>query len=130
MEQVIAANPDVIGMRLALARRYFEAAEFSKALDHYFEILDREQNPEALANVGWMTYLSGEPSIALGYLAASLARQPDYLPAKWFISNVLVDLDRPLEAEPYLIELIASPDTPDEVKSSAATLYTQIQDAK
>ncbi len=130
MEEVVAANPEVIGMRLALARRYFEAGEFGKALDHYFEVLDRERHPEALANVGWMTYLSGEPEVAVQYLEAALARSPDYLPAKWFISNVLVDLGRPLEAEPYLIEVMASPDAPDEIKLSAATLLQQIQDEK
>lgn len=129
MEEVVAANPDVIGMRLALARRYFEASEFGKALDHYFEVLDRERHPEALANVGWMTYLSGEPEVALGYLEASLERQADYLPAKWFIANVLTDLDRPFDAESHLIEVMASPDTPDEIKTMAATLYKQIQDA-
>ena len=128
MEQVVAENPDVIGMRLALARRYFNEGEFDKALGHYFEVLDRDQNPEALANVGWMTYLSGHPDIALGYLEASLQRNPDYLPAKWFISNVLVTLDRPDESAPFLVEVISTEDAPEEIRSRAVELLAQVQE--
>ena len=127
MEQVVAENPDVIGMRLALARRYFNEGDFARALDHYFEILDREQNPEALANVGWMTYLSGHADVALGYLEAALQRNPDYLPAKWFIANVLVTLEQPELAVPYLVEVISSEDAPDEINELAVELLSQIE---
>lgn len=128
MEEVVARNPDVIGMRLALARRYFEAGEFDKALDHYFEVLDREENPEALANIGWMTYLSDRPDVAVGYLEAALQRQPDYLPAQWFIANVYVTLGRPAEAVPYLVGLIDDDTVPDDIKENATTLLRQIED--
>ncbi|MGI9666321.1 MAG: tetratricopeptide repeat protein [Acidimicrobiia bacterium] len=127
MEEVVAQNPDVIGMRLALARRYFEEGEFDKALDHYFEIPDRERHPEALANVGWMTYLSGRPDVALGYLERALERQPDYLPAQWFIANVLVTLDRPSEAVPLLLALAREPDLPDEIRDGVVALLAQIE---
>jgi cytochrome c-type biogenesis protein CcmH/NrfG len=126
MEQVVAQNPDVIGMRLALARRYFEDGQFDKALDHYFEILDREQNPEALANVGWMTYLSGRPDIAAGYLEAALRVQPDYLPAKWFLANVYVTLGRPDEAAGFLTELADADDIPPEIEDGVSELLAQI----
>jgi len=129
METVVAANPEVIGMRLALARRYFEEGSFDLALDHYFEVLEREQHPEALANVGWMTYLSQRPDIALGYLEASLERRPDYLPAQWFISNVLVTLGRTDEAVPLLVVLVASDDVPQEIKDGAVTLLEQIEES-
>ncbi|MGI9642749.1 MAG: tetratricopeptide repeat protein [Acidimicrobiia bacterium] len=127
METVVAANPEVIGMRLALARRYFEEGSFDLALDHYFEVLDREQHPEALANVGWMTYLSQRPDVALGYLEAALERQPDYLPAQWFISNVFVTLGRGDEAVPFLVLLANSDDVPVEIKEGAVALLTQIE---
>ena len=127
MEEVVAQNPDVIGMRLALARRYFEEGTFDRALDHYFEILDREQHPEALANVGWMTYLSQRPDVAVGYLEAALVRQPDYLPAQWFISNVYVTLGREDEAVPFLVGIIGSADVPAEIRESATTLLEQIE---
>lgn len=126
MEQVVASNPDVVGMRLALARRYFEAGTFDKALDHYFEVLERESHPEALANIGWMTYLSNRPDVAVGYLEAALERDPDYLPAQWFIANVYATLDRIDEAVVYLATIIESDDVPPEIKDSATILLDQI----
>lgn len=127
MEQVVAANPDIIAMRLALARRYFEAGDFDKALDHYFEVLNREQNPEALANVGWMTYLSGRPDIAVSYVEAALERQADYLAAEWFLGNIYVALGRNDEATVYLTKITVSGQVPDDVKESAVTLLEQIR---
>lgn len=126
MEEVVAANPDIIPMRLALAQRYFEAGEFDKALDHYFEVLNREQNPEALANVGWMTYLSGRPDIAVSYVEAALERQPDYLAAEWFLGNIYASLGRNDEATVYLTKISVSGQVPDDVKESAVTLLEQI----
>lgn len=127
MEEVVAQNPDVVGMRLALARRYFEAGSFEEALPHYFEVLDRDHHPEALANVGWMTYLSGRPDVALGYLERALDRQPDYLPAQWFIANVLVTLERPTDAVPFLAALINTSGIPDEIREGAVSLLEQIE---
>ena len=126
MEAVVEQNPDVIGMRLALARRYFEGGEFDRALDHYFEVLDREDHPEALANIGWMTYLSDRPDVAVGYLEAALQRQPDYLPAQWFIANVYVTLGRSNEAAAYLTSLLEVDGLPEQVEENARTLLTQI----
>ena len=52
LEQVVIENPNVVGMRLALARRYFQAQRFSEALPHYFNVLDQDpDNAEALANL-------------------------------------------------------------------------------
>ncbi|MEN8239191.1 MAG: tetratricopeptide repeat protein [Actinomycetota bacterium] len=127
MEVVVAENPDIVPMRLALAGRYFEAGEFDKALDHYFEVLDREQHPEALANVGWMTYLSGRPDIAAGYVEVALERQPDFLAAKWFLGNIYTTLGRYDEAEALLVAVMASDEVPDEVKESAVELLEQIK---
>ena len=126
MEEVVAQNPDVVGMRLALARRYFEAGEFDRALDHYFKVLELEQHPEALANIGWMTYLSGRPDIAVGYLEAALQRRPDYLPAQWFIANVYVTLGRSDEARVFLVDLERSDQVPDEIAQGVTDLLAQI----
>jgi tetratricopeptide (TPR) repeat protein len=126
MEEVVAQNPDVVGMRLALARRYFEGGEFDRALDHYFEVLEREQHPEALANIGWMTYLSGRPDIAVGYLEAALQRRPDYLPAQWFTANVYVTLGRNAEARVFLVDLEQSDEVPDEIAQGVQDLLAQI----
>lgn len=127
MEEVVARNPDVVGMRLALARRYFEAGSFDRALDHYFEVLEREQHPEALANIGWMTYLSGRPDVAVEYLETALARDPGYLPATWFIANVYVTLGRGAEAVPYLARILDADDVPVEIRDNAETLLAEIE---
>ncbi len=127
MEAVVADNPDIIPMRLALARRYFEAGEFDKALDHYFEILNREQNPEALANVGWMTYLSGRPDIAASYVEVALERQPDYLAATWFLGNIYTTMGRFDEAESLIAKIIASNEVPADIKDTALALLDQIK---
>ncbi|MFO7700701.1 MAG: tetratricopeptide repeat protein [Acidimicrobiia bacterium] len=126
MEQVVASNPDVVGMRLALARRYFEAGTFDKALDHYFEVLERESHPEALANIGWMTYLSDRPDVAVGYLEAALERDPDYLPAQWFIANVYATLGRIDEAVVHLVNIIGSDDVPQQIRDNATILLDQV----
>lgn len=126
MEEVVAANPDVVPMRLALARRYFEAGEFDLALDHYFEVLNREQSPEALANVGWMTYLSGRPDVAASYVEAAMERQPESLAAQWYLGNIYVSLERFDEAAFLLTRVASSSEVPDGVKESAIALLAQV----
>ncbi len=126
MEAVIAENPEVVPMRLALARRYFEEGDFDKALDHYFEVLDREQHPEALANVGWMTYLSGHPDIAVGYVEAALERDPTYLTARWFAGNIYVSLGRSDDAIVMLSSVIEAVETPDEIRDRAVELIEEV----
>ncbi len=127
MEEIVAENPGIIPMRLALARRYFEAGQFDKALDHYFEVLNREQHPEALANVGWMTYLSDRPDIAVSYVEAALDREPNYLAAEWYLGNIYVSLGRNDEAAVLLVKVASSNEIPDDVKEAALTLLAQIE---
>jgi len=126
MEAVVAENPGVIPMRLALARRYFEAGDFDKALEHYFVILESEQNPEALANVGWMTYLSGYDDLAASYLEAALERDPTFLTARWFLGNVYASLGRNDEAIVMLTAVASSDETPQEIKDLALDLIATL----
>jgi tetratricopeptide (TPR) repeat protein len=127
MEAVVAANPDVVAMRLALARRYFEAGDFTNALDHYMVVLDQEQHPEALANVGWMTYMSGRTDLALGYVEAALQRQPDYLTATWFLGNIQFTLGNYAAATVALTKIVDADGIPDEVKESARSLLEEME---
>jgi cytochrome c-type biogenesis protein CcmH/NrfG len=127
MEAVVAENPGVVPMRLALARRYFEAGDFDKALDHYFVILEVERNPEALANVGWMTYLSGHPEVAAGYVEAALERDPTSLTAHWYIGNIYVTLGRGDEAIVHLAVVASDLEIPVEVRDSAIELIRQVE---
>jgi tetratricopeptide (TPR) repeat protein len=113
-------------MRLALARRYFEEGEFDKALDHYFEVLDREQHPEALANVGWMTYLSGYPDVAVGYVEASVERDPTFLTARWYLGNIYAALGRTDEAVVMLTFVADDEQTGAEVRQAALDLISEL----
>jgi thioredoxin-like negative regulator of GroEL len=79
MEGVVAQNPDIPAMRIALADRYLEEGDYSKALEHYMIVLDQEpENSTALARVGWLTYLSGEAELAEPFLVKALVIQPDF----------------------------------------------------
>ncbi len=128
MEAVVAQNPEVVGMRLALARRYFNAGDFSRALDHYMIILSQEQHPEALANVGWMTYMSGRPDIALGYIEAALQRQPGSLAALWLLANIQHALGNYAEAaEALAVVLDAEEGVPDNVRVAATALLVEME---
>lgn len=118
MEQVVADFPNVVGMRLALARRYFQATDFSQALPHYFEVLNQDPaNPEALANLGWMTYLTDpdQSVTAAAYLERSLAASPTYGDALFYLANVrLYGLDDPGGARELLLQL-ADGEPPEEI---------------
>lgn len=80
LEAVIAANPNVNAMRMALADRYFEAEEYGAALNHYIYIADNQPTPaedtKALARIGWMAYTTGLSEAAEEYITASLAIDP------------------------------------------------------
>jgi tetratricopeptide (TPR) repeat protein len=127
MEAVVAENPGVVGMRLALARRYFESGDFDKALDHYMVILENDKHPEALANVGWMTYISGRPDVALGYVEAALQRQPDSITATWFLGNIQFTLGNFDEAAVALGTIVDASGVPDDVKQSARSLLARME---
>lgn len=130
MESVVAANPDVIPMRLALARRYFDAGEFTPALDHYMIILETDQHPEALANVGWMTYLSGRPDVAATFVEEALARDPSYLPAMWFLASIRFEgLGDAVGALDPLQRLLAADGVPGDVRGAAEDLLERIRAA-
>ena len=128
MEAVVAENPGVVGMRLALARRYFESGDFDKALDHYMVILENDKHPEALANVGWMTYISGRPDVALGYVEAALQRQPGSITATWFLGNIQFTLGNFDEAAEALGTIVDTNGVPDDVKQSARSLLAQMEE--
>jgi cytochrome c-type biogenesis protein CcmH/NrfG len=82
MEAVVAANPEVIGMRLALAERYFEVGDYRSAFPHYLAVAE---NPEAtageaitaLVRLGWMAFDgNGEVKTATNLVDQALAIDP------------------------------------------------------
>ena len=130
MEEVVAANPDVVPMRLALAARYFNEGDFSAALGHYLEVLDREPHPEALANIGWMTYLSGDVATGLLYVERSLEVTKDLPQSHWFLANIrYVGLADAAGAVEPLETLLAFDGLPDEIRAQATTLLSEVRAA-
>lgn len=129
MEAVVAANPDVVAMRLALARRYFEAVDYGRALDHYMVILDGQgvESPEALANVGWMTAVSGRPDVGLSFVERALAIEPDYPQAYWYLGNIMVVLDDGIGAMEAFEVLLGYPDLPAEIETEAEAILADLR---
>ena len=128
MEAVVAANPDIIPMRLALARRYMEANDFSAALPHYLDVLEQEPNAEALSYVGWMSYLSGEVDLGARYLERALTEDPNFGVGLWFLANLRIDgQDDPRAAIPLLERLLADQTLPDDVRAQVQALLAEAE---
>ena len=127
MEDVVAANPNVPAMRLALARRYFEAGEFDDALDHYLVVLEQQpDDPEALASIGWMTFLSARADVAETYVERAIEIEPDYVQAYWFLGNIrLLGLGDAVGAVAPLERLLSYEGVPDDVRNQAEDLLAQ-----
>lgn len=132
LEQVVADNPDVVGMRLALAERYLVAAEFRKALDHYQQVLDREPHPEALAGVGWILFqTTDEYAIAEKYVMESLEKAPGDRLALWFLANIrLSGTDDPAGAATIARQLLARDDLSDAERQAIQALLDEAQSAE
>jgi len=126
LEEVVAANPDVVPMRLALARRYVEEGDFSAALPHYFYILERGPNAEALMYLGWMTYLSDDAATGASLLERSIELDPGNLLAQWFLANVrYYGLDDRPGAVPLLEAVIASGQAPADIATEAQRMIDE-----
>lgn len=83
---VIAANedhPQIDGMRMALADRYFQDGDYQSAFPYYFDVASSErstpaQAATALTRLGWMTYDgNGEVDTALELLAQARRLVPE-----------------------------------------------------
>lgn len=129
MEAVVAENPDIVPMRLALANRYFEAGEFDQALPHFMTVLDLDQdNPEALASVGWMTYLSGRADVAETFVERALAAAPEYAQAYWFLGNIrLYGLEDAAGAISPFERLLEFEGVPEEIRIQAEDSLAEAQ---
>lgn len=124
MEAVIAANqanPQVSGMRLALAERYFSAGDYRAAFPHYLAVAESESSSrpevvEALIRLGWMAW-DGNREIepALGMLDQALALDPGSSTALYLKGKVVWcgvgDFE---EAESLFEAVVANGDLPSE----------------
>jgi len=127
LEAVIAANPSIVGMRLALARRYVEAGDHSSALKHYLIVLDQSPDqPEALAMIGWLSYLAGESELAEPFVVKALASEPDYPLALWFLANIELANGNP-DGAATAIERLLSYDLSPESRVEAERFLAEVQ---
>lgn len=113
MEAVISANadhPQINGMRLALAGRYFRAGDLAQAFAHYRGVLEHSptasEEAEALSRLGWMAWAgSGEIDLAVDTLDRALLAVPGYPQAIYFKAIVLwCGAGSPAAAVPLLEE--------------------------
>lgn len=125
MEAVVAENPNVAGMRMALAELYVEEGNLSKALDHYMIVLEIEpENPEALTRVGWLTSVSGEPGLAVPFFERALAIEPDCPQAYWFLANARIDIgDKEGAIGP--LEALLTYEIPTDVRTEALAMLEE-----
>ncbi len=124
MEAVIAANqdnPQISGMRLALAERYFAAGDYRSAFPHYLAVAEaesssRSQVVEALIRLGWMAWDgNGEIEPALGMFDQALALEPGSSTALYLKGKVVwCGVGDFLEAERLFTAVIANADLPSE----------------
>jgi cytochrome c-type biogenesis protein CcmH len=123
MEAVIAENvehPQVDGMRLALAERYFETGDFRSAFPHYLAVAESAnatdpQAVTALIRLGWMAWEgNSEVSTAIDLLDEALAIDAGSDTARYLKARVLWcgagDVD---EATSLLEDLLSDPELAD-----------------
>lgn len=81
MELVIEDNPNIFPMRIALANRYFDAIDYSKALPHFMYVAENSSDIDlksySLAQIAWMVYESGNREVAINYLNESISINPN-----------------------------------------------------
>lgn len=128
MEAVVAANPEVIGMRLALAQRYLEQGDFDKALPHYRQVLERQpRNAPALASLGWLLLQSGDGEAAASYAERAVESDPASPEVWWVQANIrLYGQDDPAGAVEALQRMQRLPLDPT-VAQQVSALLAQAQ---
>jgi cytochrome c-type biogenesis protein CcmH/NrfG len=110
--------------RLERGRQLMEAGDYAAALDQYLAVLDDGPNAEALAFVGWITHVSGDPALAQHLLEQSLVLEPGDLTATWFLANVkFYGTEDVAGAVPLLEQVVGRADAePDMIAAAEAML--------
>lgn len=124
MEAVVAANadhPQVDGMRLALAERYYEEGNFQAAFPHYLEVAESANSTDsqavtALIRLGWMAWQgNGEATTAIDLFDEALAIDAGSDTARYLKAQVLWCGANELEQAAGLLEdVLSDPDLADE----------------
>lgn len=118
MEAVIAENidnPQINGMRLALAERYFAAGDFSSAFPHYLAVAESptaatNEAVAALVRLGWMAWEgNGAADAAVGLFDEALEIDASSSTARYLKGRVLWCSGNSEEAEELLSALAEDP---------------------
>jgi len=130
MEDVVAANPDNIAFRVALADVYFRELNYSGALRHYLGILESDPDPsqesEALGRVGWMAFATDQLESAERYLRTSLVVDPLNIEGELFLAYVLFyGFDDAAGAVPLLENVLAASGLTAAVRLDAEDMLAQ-----
>lgn len=130
MEAVIAANPEVIGMRLALADRYTASGQYDLAAVHYRKVLEQDpSNPQGKASLGWLMFQLGESDQAARLVDEALQTAPELVVGWWYKANIrLYGFDDPGGAISALDTLRARPQLSPEVRDQVETLRQEALD--
>jgi cytochrome c-type biogenesis protein CcmH/NrfF len=129
LEAVVAANPDVIGMRLALAQVLMQEDDLQRAVFHFGQVLERERHPEALAWLGYISFTVNEAETAENYLVEALELQPNYPQAQWWLANVrYVGFGDAAGAIGPLEALLVFDNVPADIREAAVELLAQARD--
>lgn len=128
MEAVIAANadnPQVDGMRLALAERYFTLGDYRSAFPHFLLVAqsptaDRNQATLSLIRLGWMAYDgNGEVETATNLLDQALEISPESAVALYLKGQVLwCGAGDNEQAIGLFEEVLAQPNLADETRTA------------
>ena len=129
LERVAGANPEIVQMQLALGKELAESDELLKAAEQFGGVLEKEQNPEAMAWIGWIGFQVGEFESAEAFLVDALALAPNYELAQWWLANVrLIGLGDAAGAVAPLEALIDSDGLPEDLRRAAEEMLRQARE--
>lgn len=127
MEAVIASNledPQIDGMRLALAERYFEVGDYRSAFPHFLDVAQStratdDQATIALVRLGWMAYDgNGEVSTATELLDQALEISPSSSVALYIKGQVLwCGAGDAAAASQLFTQILELPDLPSDTRT-------------
>jgi len=131
LERVVAENPGVVPMRLALVERYLRGNELANAQRHAEEAAVRagtvEDRARALRYLGWTTALLGEAEQGEGILVQSLALEPTDRDGLYFLGRVRFELMGRPDLALGPLEQLAAFDMDDEQRQLVDTLLAEVR---